>query len=144
MHRQQVLAHLGTHKTIEGAIEHAMQEEASELETEAHWLSEAERRKNYLLERYGDELGEAIPDYLSAHSTWEELERDLRLEYWRQWYMDQEVRFRWMKWWTHKWELYERILYYHKACGMAARHRQEANLHRKKLNELLEAKMNYL
>ncbi len=142
-HRQEVLCYLGTHNSLEQAMEYARQHETFLWEEAATWRKEAERRKIYLLQNYGKELEGGIPDYRVASSVWEELERDLHREYWHHWNTVQEVRLPWMKWWTHKWELYERILYYHKALGMARRNEQEAEIHQEKLIQMLNIQEKY-
>src|SRR5215208_1763870 len=125
VHRQKVLAHLGTHDTLEGAIEHKKQEEADLRVAADTWSEKAESRKKYLLATYGAELGNAIPDEWRAEFRWRDLDREYYREYWQHWDMDQEERLRWIKSWTHKWEMYERILYYYEALGWARRARRK-------------------
>ena len=65
------------------------------------------------------------------------MERELRQKYWSAG-EPQKKRLRWMKEWMHKWELYERILYYHYALFDAMLNEREAAKRAEKLTKLLQ------
>jgi hypothetical protein len=57
--------------------------------------------------------------------------------------MDQEERLQWIKWWTHNWERYERILYYYRALHWARSKEHEAEEYREKWNKLKTVQRTY-
>jgi hypothetical protein len=163
-HRQQVLCHLGRHKSLEAAIA-AEQEQVEFHEGEvSHWSAEAQDTKDFALEEYAEEFERDFPNRQQADLRWREFYKKYKQEYWRPYYrwlnfqqrlpysksfQDEEVR----EWgerqepWREleKLEVFLRGLVYehYEEQDQADWHRQLAAAHRTRLNKFLECKRRY-
>ena len=69
-HRQQMLCHLGQHKSLDEAIDHEQRAIATHLREAASQEKEAASTKAYLFEFYGDRFTDKLPTYEEADSAW--------------------------------------------------------------------------
>jgi hypothetical protein len=154
-HKQEVLCHLGPrHDSLEGAIDYETWMTIDSLRTAAEWEKEADSTKGYLLEFYGEELGNEIPGRAEARSRWEALkeDRDNNLfEYRDGFFRYPESR---TQEWEEEWErwaarmrvekgLLDSILDYHHAMWRAKRARKVAEEHRAKRDKFTRIQQEY-
>jgi hypothetical protein len=163
-HRQQVLCHLGPHKSLEAAIA-AERELAEHHEREASsWAAAAQVTKDFGLEEYAEEFGRDFPSRQQAHLRWRKFYKEYNQEYWRpydRWENSQRRLPESQKFLpeeTDEWHerqqpwkeranvenfLRDLVYEHHEEKDQAHRHRQWAAAHKERLNKFLECKRKY-
>ena len=149
-HRQQVLCHLGQHKSLDEAIEHERSMLSKYSRDAASQEEEAASTEAYLLESYSDRLAGKIPSPEEAHDLWYAAYEERKLLLFEAMYknsyfdMAPAVNFRWAKAAERLWhlqrvedDLRESILDYHEARAEAERNRMLAEEHRRQLDKYL-------
>jgi hypothetical protein len=70
-HRQQVLCHLGQHRSLDAAIDYEKRMVSTHLRSVDTLEKEAESTEGYLIEFYGDRFTDKLPTLKEAYSEWD-------------------------------------------------------------------------
>jgi len=122
-HRQQVLCHLGRHKSLEAAI--AAERELAEVHERgaAHWSEHAQLTKDYCLEAYPDQISGDLPSRRQAYLQWRSASHIISS--------------------TDRRHFLELVYEYHDYMENAQRHKKWAAAHKDRLNKFLECQRKY-
>jgi hypothetical protein len=123
-HKQQVLCHLGPHKSLEAAIETESRIVENEEYEATHADEEAQSIKKFCLEKYADLTSETFPSRRQASLRWRS-----------SWNIPRR--------WRDEYERRALVNEYHDYMEWARQVRKWAADHRKLLNKFLECKSRY-
>jgi L-alanine-DL-glutamate epimerase-like enolase superfamily enzyme len=142
-HRQKVLCHLGTHDTIEGAIDAAKEKAAFHEEAASSKRNEADSIKAKLHDLYGDDVEiyseEEAETYLAYLRNQDP--RKLTVNYYRG-YDEQAIRLMIDEWEVVKQQV-DLCIDFHEKVRSAETHNLRAKRYKAKLYELSECQQKY-
>lgn len=134
-HKQEVLHHLGLHRSVEEAIEYRRHQLEAHLRIAASFEEEAEATKEYLLDFYGIQVDAITPAVAKIFDSEDEL-----LDTWNEW--DEEVRRKYRRVFEEFGPL-EGFVDYYQAKNMVEFNKQQSAFLDAKLRELLIIKEKY-